>query len=165
MADMTTKAPRAAAAAAKTQRPDTLTIKLPLSDGTERPMEANYPTEGQLVVWQSAGERFARLGEDWARREAALASVAEDDPRWAAFRKERAGQAANTLSRALSMIRAALAQEADRNWLEDRLLYGDMDLGDALRIVTLITEAVSRLSVVEGAADKRTPPNKPRLTA
>jgi hypothetical protein len=132
----TTKAP--------TATPE-LHIELPLRDETTRRMRGVFPDENQLAVWQSSGERFARLGEDWTRREKALSNLPEDDQRVVAFRRERGQQAGRTLGRALTMLKSALAEERDHDWLEDQLLFGQMDLGEAMQIITLLTAELGKV--------------------
>lgn len=130
---------------ATTAKTPELFIDFPLRDGTTRKMRGVFPTEAQLAVWQSSGERFSRLGDDWARREKALANLPEDDVKVEAFRRERGQQAGHTLARALTMIKSALADDRDRDWLEDQLLYNDLDLGEALRVITLLTAELAKL--------------------
>lgn len=142
-----------------------LSIDLPLRDGTARPMRCVFPNENQLAVWQSAGERFTRLGEDWARREQALSNLPDDDPRVEAFRKERNQQAGRTLSRALTMIKSALADDRDRDWLEDQLLYNELDLSDALKVLTLLSDKLAETRQERQAATKKVPAGKARLAA
>lgn len=152
---MTAKAPA--------QTPELL-IHFPLRDGTTRPMRGVFPTEAQLAVWQSSGERFSRLGEDWARREKALANLPDDDVKVMAFRHERGQQAGHTLARALTMIKSALADSRDRDWLEDQLLYNELDLGDALKVITLLTAELAKVRQERQPAKKATA-SKAKLVA
>jgi hypothetical protein len=151
---MTTKAPTT---------PE-LYIELPLRDDTTRRMRCVFPNENQLAVWQTSGERFTRLGEDWGRREQALSSLPDDDQRVVAFQRERGQQAGRALGRALVMLKSALADERDHDWLEDQLLFNHMDLGEALRIITLLTAELGKVRQDRQAA-KKPPPGKAKLVA
>lgn len=133
-----------------------LYINLPLPDGTARRMRGTVPTESQLAVWQSAGERFSRLGDDWKRREQALSHLPDDSELVVKFRSERNQQAGRTLSRALTMIQSALADQHDRDWLEDALLFGELDLSAALNVITLLSDALRDSKPVKAAAASKT---------
>jgi hypothetical protein len=141
-----------------------LYIELPLRDDTTRRMRCVFPNENQLAVWQTSGERFTRLGEDWARREKALSSLPEDDPKVLEFNRERSQQAGRTLGRALTMLKSALADERDHDWLEDQLLFGQMDLNEAYKIITLLTDELRKLKRERQPA-KKPATGKARLTA
>ena len=131
-----------------------LFINLPLPDGTARRMRGVFPTESQLAVWQSSGERFSRLGEDWKRRAEALSNLPDDDERVVKFKQDRNQQAGRTLARALTMIQSALAEQSDRDWLEDALLFGELDLSDALQVITLLSDALRNVKPVKPEGKK-----------
>jgi len=155
---MTTKAPPTTTATPE------LYIELPLRDETTRRMRCVFPNENQLAVWQSSGERFTRLGEDWTRREQALSNLPDDDQRVVTFRQERGQQAGRTLGRALTMLKSALAEERDHDWLEDQLLFGHLDLSEAMRIITLLTDEL-RKAKQERQPAKKVPAGKAKLVA
>jgi hypothetical protein len=131
-------------------------IELPLRDGTTRRMRCVFPNENQLAVWQTSGERFTRLGEDWGRREKALSHLPDDDPLVTAFQRECGQQAGRALGRALVMLKSALADERDHDWLEDQLLFNHMDLNEALQVITLLTAELGKVRQDRQAAKKAT---------
>ncbi len=144
--------------------PPELYIELPLRDGTTRRMRCILPNENQLAVWQTSGERFARLGEDWTRRGQALANLPDDDQRVVVFQKDRSHQAGRTLGRALTLLKSALADERDHDWLEDQLLFNEMDLGEAMQVITLLT-AELRKAGQERQSVKKAAGSKAKLAA
>ncbi len=134
-----------------------LQIKFPLPDGTTRPMSINEPTSEQVGVWQLSGERFTRIGAEWKRKEELLRDRADDDPDLIAFRESRAREASQGLSRALRIVGSVLADEEDRNWIEDQLLDRTIDLSDALNVLNLAIEemrARSKSAPTNGPAPK-----------
>lgn len=78
-----------------------------------RTIRVNKPTESQLAVWQRIANRYADL-----------------DP---AKDQSKAGE---ILNRYFVIVESVLADTADRDWVEDHLLGGDMDLTEMAQIVT-----------------------------
>lgn len=124
-----------------------------------RVIVVKVPDENQLAVWAASGQRFSSLGDEWSNGEAALtASNADPDgPEWAEFRRQRSQQATNALSRAMRILRAAMVNPADADWLEDMLLDGVFQLGDAMGV---LTGAVEQLRDLKPDAAPTTGPAK-----
>lgn len=125
----------------------TLYIDLPYGDpelGLTRRMEVNKLSAEQITVWQANGERFTEMNREWADADRVIAQLGDDHPQAQALRERRNKQAARGLGRALTLLRSVLAQEADRDWLEDQLTFGGMTLeGErgAARVMTLTIDA------------------------
>lgn len=119
-----------------TTTPPTVDIDFAPVPGVRRALTVRVPDENQLAVWAASGERFQTLGEDWRAEEAALADLPADGPEWAEYRTRKAQQATRALARGMRLIRSALANERDADWVEDCLLDGRFRLGDALGILT-----------------------------
>lgn len=125
----------------------TLYIDLPYGDpalGLTRRMEVNKLSPEQITVWQASGERFTEMGREWADADRVMAQLGEDHPQAVALRERRNRQALRGLGRALTVLRSVLAQESDRDWLEDQLTFGTMTLeGErgAARLMSLAIDA------------------------
>lgn len=123
------------------QTPDvTMPIEFPLPDGTTRPMRVRIPTPEQLGVWQLNAERFNQLGAQWAQQESAMADRPQDDPERLALQASRNKQAARGLARAIKVVNSVLNDEDDRDWLEDQLMGGRLDMPGAMNVLTLTVE-------------------------
>lgn len=127
------------------QLPPTLEIPFAPVPGVFRKLKVRTPDEGTLAVWASTGARFQQLGDEWKATEAALAELPEDDPAHEAFRTQRSSQTTRGLSRALSIVKAALVEEADQDWVEDMLLGQQFDLSAALGILSATINELSKL--------------------
>lgn len=125
-----------------TAAPDILDVPFEYAPDRVRHMRVRVPDEGQLAVWAATAERFSSLGDEWRAQAEALAGRDEDDPDMVAFRQQRAEQGTRALSRALKIINSALADQHDRDWVEDQLLEHAMTLGSALGIITAAVEVL-----------------------
>lgn len=119
-----------------TNPPRTVEILFTPAPGVRRAMTVQVPDENQLAVWAASGERYQAMGEEWAAEEAALASADPTGPEWAEYRSRKATQATKALARGVRLIRSALVGERDGDWVEEKLLDGAFNLGDALGILT-----------------------------
>lgn len=84
-----------------------------------RKMTVRMPGPEQLAVWQRTAKRMAGVDPDSVDGTTAM----------------------KLLDRGLRFIQSVLVHEADRDWLEDQLLDGNLTLEEAARIVTLAMDA------------------------
>jgi hypothetical protein len=105
-----------------------------------RRLQVRTPSHEQLAVWQMNAERFTEMGAGWARREQALAGLAEDHPDRAEFAASRNREASVAIQRTLKIVKSILVQDADRMWIEDQVMDGELNLEGAFRVVTQAVE-------------------------
>jgi len=122
-----------------------LYIEMPYGDpelGLTRQMRVNNLSAEQITVWQANGERFAELNREWGDADRVIAQLGPDHPQAKALRERRATQAARGLGRAMSVLRSVLADETDRDWLEDQLTFGGMTLEGDRGAASLISRTI-----------------------
>lgn len=152
-----------------TQTPPVLFIEMPYGDpelGLTRRMQVNRLSAEQITVWQANGERFTEIGREWADADRVIAQLGPDHPQALALRQRRAKQAARGLGRAMAVLRSVLAEEADRDWLEDQLTFGGMTLeGErgAAQVVSLTIDAYRAQAAVQASAAPAKKNGKARL--
>lgn len=106
-----------------------------------RRMEVRVPSPEQLAVWQSIGETFTRMGDEWAHQRAVVADLPADHPDAVAVRTKQNRQAIRGVNRSVKLVKSVLVNEADHEWVDDMLLEG-ADLDHLLRIVSLAVDAI-----------------------
>lgn len=146
-------------------------IDMPYGDpelGLTRRMQVNKLSAEQITVWQANGERFGELGREWADADRVIQQLGADHPQAVALRTRRNQQAARGLGRAMAVLRSVLAEERDRDWLEDQLTFGGMTLeGErgAARVIALTIDAYRTTVADKAAAVPAKKPTKAKLTA
>jgi hypothetical protein len=86
-----------------------------------RELTVRLPDDGVLAVWDRTARRYADITQGQ------LDAMSRDEQ-------------GRLLGRLLGVIRSVLAEEGDRDWLEDELLETDLNLAGAAQIVTLAIE-------------------------
>lgn len=137
--------------------PPILTITFQPIPGIVRKMDVRTPDEGALAVWAASGARFEQLGAEWHATEESMADLPDNDPAREEFRRQRSHQTTRALSRGLTLIQSVLANEADRDWIEDMLLNQRFGLGEALGI---LSETVKELRQLKPAGVSASGPAK-----
>lgn len=95
-----------------------------------RTIHVHMPTPEQLLVWQRTVEQLSRA----------------QTAGW------NAAQAMNALGRCRKIIDTVIVQQMDKDWLDDEMLEGRLDL---MGILPLMTQAIEAFVEVANREDRR----------
>lgn len=135
-----------------------------------RTMQIIRPTPDQLAVWQRIAERAVVIAQEAVKGPQPCPSCqatgkvdggARDCPECKGSGDARKGQILKLYHRAMAIINAMLT-EPDRDWLEDMMIDGTVDLQAAGEIVTLAIDALTAAAKGKAAAPTTGPKAKLR---
>lgn len=122
-----------------------------------RHMAVQVPSAEQLAVWQSIGETFTRLGDEWAHQRSVVSELPADHPDVVDMRARHNRQAVRGVNRSIKLVKSVLAEDKDREWVDDMVMEG-ATIEQMLRIVTLAVDAMRQ----RGRTPAATPATAPK---
>ncbi len=123
-----------------------------------RTMKVNRPGPEQIVVWKRIAERAAGIGRETATPKACPECKGKAGGCEACHFTGSAhtGTVLKLFDRALKIISSVLVDEADRDWVEDQLLEGAINLNAAGEIVSLAVDQM--VAATKGRTAPKTGP-------
>jgi len=148
----------------KTIRPgDEIPIDFTAREGSvRRQMVALVPSLEQLAVWTNNADKITDDWNEWKIREAAF-SGQEDTDEYREFVREHNQWAMHAVQRGLRMIGSLLPSQRDRDWVEDKLMSREIDLAEALGVLTSTVGAIKVKAESAGEAKPPKATSKARL--
>lgn len=107
-----------------------------------RVMLYHRPTPDQLAMWKRIAERAEASGRDFATPKPCPACEGKGCEACQGTGSAHTATILRLFDRAMNIITSLIADEADRDWLEDELIAGHFQLQDASEIIRLTVDAM-----------------------
>lgn len=122
-------------AAASTTGTDTITFR-------GRVMAYRRPSADQLAVWKMIAERAAGLAKEVATPKPCPTCKGEGCDTCQGTGSAHSTTIFKLFNRAMTIINSVLVDEGDKDWLEDEMIAGRVDMEAAAQIISLTVDAL-----------------------